>query len=123
MNALLIKETSANFSGESIPPAKVVEAGDPRSKTWTAASFTAGRSVSTGIWTAEPGILKIKSYPVDEVFTVLSGKIDVTNEDGSVVSVGPGQSCLLRKGWTGLFSIVEQTRKCFVTAADTASTD
>ena len=123
MNAMLIEETEDNFSGESVPPAKVVAAGDPRSKTWTAASFTAGRSVSTGIWTAEPGILKVKSYPVDEVFTVLSGKIDVTNEDGSVVQVGPGQSCLLRKGWSGLFHIVEQTRKCFVTAGDSVATN
>ena len=37
MNALLIEETEDNFSGESVPPSKVVEAGDPRSKTWTAA--------------------------------------------------------------------------------------
>jgi uncharacterized cupin superfamily protein len=118
MNALLIEETEDNFSGEYIPPAKVVAGGDPRSKTWTAASFTAGRSISTGIWTAEPGILKVRSYPVDEVFTVLSGKIEVANEDGSVVQVGPGQSCLLRKGWTGLFHTVEQTRKCFVTVGD-----
>jgi uncharacterized cupin superfamily protein len=118
MNAMLIEETEGNFSGESVPTPKVVEAGDPRSKTWTAASFTSGRSVSTGIWTAEPGILKVKSYPVDEVFTVLSGKIEVTNQDGSVVHVRPGQSCLLRKGWTGLFHTVEHTRKCFVTAKD-----
>ena len=60
----------------------------------------------------------MKDYPVDEVFTVLSGRIHVTNEDGSIVSVAPGQSCLLRKGWTGLFHTVEQTRKCFVTAKD-----
>jgi uncharacterized cupin superfamily protein len=118
VNAQLIEETEDNFSGESVPPPQVVEAGNPTSKTWTAASFSAGRSVSTGIWTSEPGILKVKDYPVDEVFTVLSGRIDVTNEDGSIVSVGPGQSCLLRKGWTGLFHTVEQTRKCFVTAKD-----
>jgi uncharacterized cupin superfamily protein len=123
VNALLIEETEDNFSGESVPPSKVVEAGDPRSKTWTAASFTSGRSVSTGIWTAEPGILKVRSYPVDEIFTVLSGKIEVTNEDGSVVCVEPGQSCLLRKGWTGLFHTVEQTRKCFVTVGDSANAD
>ena len=118
MNALLLEQTTDNFSGEYVPPSKLVEAGDPRSKTWTAASFTSGRSVSTGIWSAEPGILKVRSYPVDEVFTVISGKIEVTNEDGSVVHVGPGQSCLLRKGWTGLFHTVEQTSKCFVTVDD-----
>lgn len=122
MNALLIEETQDNFSGESVPKSALVEAGVPRSKTWTAASFTAGRSVSTGIWTSDPGILKVKSYPVDEVFTVLSGKIEITNEDGSVVHVGPGESCLLRKGWTGLFRTVEQTRKCFVTAEDPVTT-
>lgn len=118
MNAQLIEETDDNFSGEAVPPPQIVEAGNPISRTWTAASFSAGQSISTGIWSAEPGILKVKSYPVDEVFTVLSGRIDVTNEDGSVISVGPGQSCLLRKGWTGLFHTVEQTRKCFVTAKD-----
>ncbi len=118
MNALLVEETEENFSGASVPPPKVVAAGDPRSKTWTAASFTSGRSVSTGIWTCEPGVLKVKSYPVDEVFTVISGKIVVTNEDGSTVDVGPGQSCLLRKGWTGLFETAEHTRKCFVTAGE-----
>jgi uncharacterized cupin superfamily protein len=117
MNAALIKETEENFLRESIPPVELVADGDPRSKTWIAESFDSGGSVSTGIWTAEPGTLKVASYPVDEVFTVLSGKIEVTNEDGSVVHVEPGQSCLLRKGWSGLFRTVEQTRKCFVTVA------
>ena len=115
MNAALIEETDENFLRESIPPAEMVAEGDPRSKTWVAKNFESGGSVSTGIWTSEPGTLKVTSYPVDEVFTVLSGKIEATNEDGSVVHVGPGQSCLLRKGWSGLFRTVERTRKCFVT--------
>ena len=118
MNAQLIEETEANITGETVPSPKVVAAGNPVTKTWTAAKFDAGRSMSAGIWTCEPGTLKVKNYPVDEVFTVLSGRIDVTNEDGSVISVGPGESCLLRKGWSGLFAAVEQTRKCFVTAED-----
>ena len=115
MNAVLIEQTDDNFVRETIPPAEVVAQGDPRSKTWVAENFDSEGSVSTGIWTAEPGTLKVKSYPVDEVFTVLSGKIEVTNEDGSVVHIAPGQSCLLRKGWSGLFRTVESTRKCFVT--------
>ncbi len=118
MNALLVEATDDNFSYESVPPAKIVEAGNPVSRTWTAAKITTGTQVSTGIWEADPGILKVKSYPVDEVFTVITGKIDVTNEDGTVISVGPGQSCLLHKGWSGLFHVVEPTRKCFVTAGD-----
>jgi len=115
MNAVLIEETEENFARESIPPAELIADGDPRSKTWVAESFTSGSSVSTGIWTSEAGTLIVKSYPVDEVFTVLSGKIEVSNEDGSVVHVEPGQSCLLRKGWSGLFRTAEPTRKCFIT--------
>ncbi len=118
MNAILVEKTEDNFAREFVPPAEQVAAGDPRSKTWVAASFSAGGSVSTGIWSADPGILKVSSYPVDEVFTVMTGKIEVTNEDGSVIHVGPGQSCLLRKGWSGLFHTVEHTTKCFVTAGD-----
>ena len=115
MNAVLIEATEENFVRESVPPAEAVADGDPRSKTWLAENFNSGSSVSTGIWAAEPGTLKVKSYPVDEVFTVISGKIEVTNEDGSAFQVNPGQSCLLRKGWSGLFRTVEKTRKCFVT--------
>ena len=115
MNAVLIEESDDSFLRESAPPAELVVNGDPRSKTWIVENFDCRGSVSAGIWSAEPGTLKVKSYPVDEVFTVLSGRIEVTNEDGSVVRVAPGQSCLLRKGWSGLFRTVEQTRKCFVT--------
>ena len=118
MNAIPVEQTQDNFTEEFVPPPELVAAGDPRSKTWTTASFAARGSISTGIWSADPGVLKVRSYPVDEVFTVLAGKIEVTNEDGSVVHVGPGQSCLLRKGWSGLFHTVEQTTKCFVTAGD-----
>ena len=56
----------------------------------------------------------MRSYPVDEVFTILAGEIEVSNEDGSVVHVRLGESGLLRKEWTGLFRTVESTRKCFV---------
>jgi uncharacterized protein len=118
MNAILVAETEENFTGETVPPSKTVADGNPTSRTWTAAKFESGNSISTGIWSAEPGILKIKSYPVDEVFTVISGRIDVTNDDGTVLVVGAGVSCLLPKGWSGLFHIVEPTRKCFVTASD-----
>ncbi len=120
MNAMLIEATDENFQGETTPHPKGVESGHPVIKTWTAASFTSGDSVSTGIWACEPGCLKIKRYPVDEVFTVLTGKIEVTNEDGTVVLVEPGKSCLLRKGWSGLFNVLEPTQKVFITTAESS---
>lgn len=118
MNAVLLETNDDNFSGESIVPPKLVKAGDPRSKAWTVESFASGPNVATGIWEGEPGIIDIQGYPFDEVFTVLTGKIEVTNEDGSQFTVEPGQTCVLRKGWKGLFHTVEPTRKVFVTASD-----
>lgn len=40
MNAMLIEQTKDNFSGEYVPPLKLVEAGDPSSQTLTANDFS-----------------------------------------------------------------------------------
>ncbi|MEM7018995.1 MAG: cupin domain-containing protein [Pseudomonadota bacterium] len=118
MNAALIEATEANFSGETTLPPKYVETGDPVSKTWTAKEFEAGPKIKTGIWECTVGAMKVGGYPTDEVFTVTSGKIEMINEDGSVIHIGPGQSALIPKGWKGVFNVVEHARKCFVTAGD-----
>ena len=115
MNAELIEANEGNFSGEAQLPAEMIAGGDPRPETWIAQQFDSGSQVRTGIWECTPGIMKIDNYPSDEVFTVLTGSIRVTNEDDSTFVVEPGQSCVLRKGWKGLFEAVEQTRKIFVT--------
>jgi hypothetical protein len=115
MNAIAINVETGNHQGVSELPAKMVGGGNPVSESWVSSEFAVEGKVRTGIWVGQPGKIKIKSYPTNEVFTVISGKIELINEDGTVVLVHPGESGLMRKGWKGVFHIVEETRKCFVT--------
>lgn len=114
-NAIAINEETGSHQGVNQLPDKLVAGGNPVSESWVSSEFPAEGKVKTGIWTAQAGKIKIRSYPVDEVFTVISGKIEMINDDGSSVVVRPGESGLMRKGWKGIFHIVEPTRKCFVT--------
>ncbi len=118
MNAILIHEEESTHQGTREMPSEMVSEGNPKAETWVSASFPAAKTVQTGIWIGEPGKLNVPYYPHDEIFTVLSGKIEMTNEDGSKVIVGPGESGLLRKGWKGVWHTVERTRKCFTTSED-----
>lgn len=43
----------------------------------------------------------MRSDPTDEVGTVIYGKIEITNEDESVVVLSPDDSVLVPKGWSG----------------------
>lgn len=115
MNTVLIDETTGKHAGITKMPEEIVSAGKPDSELWVSGEFPAEGVVKTGIWVGEPGKINVPYYPTDEVFTVISGRIEMTNEDGTVVSVNPGESGLIRKGWKGVWHTVEQTRKCYVT--------
>ncbi|MGY2293075.1 cupin domain-containing protein [Pseudomonas sp. SDO528_S397] len=39
----------------------------------------------------------------DEFLYFISGSVTLTSSDGSVMTVGPGESVTLPKGWTGVF--------------------
>ncbi len=113
-NAIAIHEESGTPQGSTELPANIVSEGRAISESWITGEFQAEGQVRTGIWVGEPCTIDIPFYPNDEIFTVLSGAIEMTNHDGSTVMVGPGESGLVRKGWKGTFRVVGTTKKCFV---------
>ena len=118
MNAELVERNDENFTGEVEMPAKLVESGDPKSRSWLFEEAETASKVRTGIWECDPGVMIVNSYPAREYFTVLTGCIEVTNDDGSQFRVEPGESCLLPQGWKGKFGVLEPTRKMFVTSRE-----
>jgi len=112
---LRIEETDVGYKGVTVMPPAIVAAGDPTSRTWEAANLEVGPgSLRTGIWIGEPGVINVPFYPVDEIFTVLSGRVAMTSPEGIRIEFGPGESGLVRKGWVGVWETMETTRKCFV---------
>lgn len=109
-----IVQTDDVYTGEQTFPPKIIMDGSPTAEVWTTATYEDAKGLRTGIWSGEPGKLKIISYPTDEVFTVISGAVEMECDDGTKLTVKAGQSCLMRKGWSGTWHVLEPTRKCFV---------
>lgn len=90
-------------------PAKVL-AGDPVHTTW---NLDEGRGLHCGIWQSTPGKWRI-SYDEWEYCRILSGRSVIEGDDGSRMEAGPGQSFVIRAGFTGTWEVLETTRKDYV---------
>ena len=89
----------------------VVE-GAPEARAWMMERH-AGGSVTSGIWEATPGTWRV-AYDKWEFCSILSG-VSILTEDGGVPrTVKAGDTFVIRPGFTGLWQVVETTRKTFV---------
>lgn len=90
-------------------PARVV-AGDPVHRSW----ITDEREgLVAGIWESTPGAWRV-AYDEWEYCRILAGHSVLTADSGEVTAVGPGDSFVIRPGFTGIWEVVETTRKDFV---------
>ncbi|MGH9170950.1 MAG: cupin domain-containing protein [Acidimicrobiales bacterium] len=67
----------------------------------------------SGIWACTPG----PSYwelETNEFVHIVSGRMTVTEDGGSPVEVGPGDTVLFATGWKGSWEIHETVRKLYV---------
>ena len=113
MNVIPILQDDAHYEGRTDIPEKFVLEGKPSYENWLTRELPASGKLRTGLWTGEAGTLTMRKYPTDEVCTVIYGKIEITNEDGSVVVLTPGESVLVPKGWSGTWRNVEKSCKCY----------
>ena len=67
-----------------------------------------------GLWKGQPGAMTVRPRPHHEIFTVLSGLIQLEDSDGNVRSVGPGEGDYIPKGWSGIWRTVEFSQKTYV---------
>jgi uncharacterized cupin superfamily protein len=87
-------------------------AGDPRFRTWNAYESSDGKTFC-GVWESTPGSWRIV-YEEWESCTLISGRSVVTSDDGTSISLGPGDTLILEPGFTGTWTVVETTRKTYV---------
>lgn len=90
-------------------PARIIR-GDPVHSTW---NLEERDGLYAGIWESTPGAWRVQ-YDEWEYCRILSG-ISILTEDGKPpVTVRAGDSFLLRPGFTGIWEVVETTRKDYV---------
>ena len=90
-------------------PARVTK-GDPRFRTW---NLEERDGLYAGIWEATPGAWRVV-YDEWEFCHILEG-LSVLTEDGGVArTLRPGDAFVIRPGFTGIWEVVETTRKEYV---------
>ena len=74
-------------------------------------------SVASGVWECPPCKVDIPSYPVNEMMTIISGALAITNADGVKETFGPGEVVFASKGSKMTWQITERLRKYYMTSA------
>ena len=74
-------------------------------------------SVGSGVWECGPCRMEIESYPVNEMMTIISGALVLTNADGVEESFGPGEVVFVAKGSKMTWHITERLKKYYMTSA------
>jgi uncharacterized cupin superfamily protein len=71
-------------------------------------------SLEIGIWECTPGRFKSNRVSGAEICHFISGRLDLTNENGEVRKLGPGDLLVLPEGCKSEWHIIEQVRKLYV---------
>ncbi len=98
-------------------PAEMVPSGQPNfnGEFLEGTAFrTADGKASVRLWESGPGVLVTKGYPYDEYCLVLSGRLEITELDGTRASYGPGDTFVIPKGWQGKWNMRTRFRKQYI---------
>jgi uncharacterized cupin superfamily protein len=93
------------------PPPDRLISGSPQFRTWNLEDRPDG--LFAGVWESTPGKWRIK-YDEWEYCRIISGVSIISDADGAESRVGPGDSFILRPGFSGTWEVVETTRKEYV---------
>lgn len=74
-------------------------------------------SVATGVWECPPCKVEINGYPVNEMMTIISGALVMTNVDGIEETFGPGEVLFVSKGSKLTWHITERLTKYYMTSS------
>lgn len=78
------------------------------------AELAASDGIETGVWSCTSGGWTIESYSINEVMVMLAGKLRLTDGDGTVTDIDPGDLFFIPKGWRGRWDIIEDMQKAYV---------
>ena len=79
--------------------------------------FTAdGSSTAAGVWECAPCIEEFDSYPENEMITVISGSVTLTNESGDSEAFTSGDTFFIAKGAKIKWEITEKLLKFYMVA-------
>lgn len=103
-----------------VPAPDRLVSGNPSFLTWEQDSSTAApgwTGIRSGVWEATPGETRSIKGATLEFCHILSGRIELESDTGEVWAFGPGDSFVMKPGFSGIWRTLETVRKVWVIAA------
>ena len=104
-----IKQLLASMEPSGLP--KTVLSGDPQ---MSDAELADTDKLNAGVWSSQVGSWRIDGWSVNEVMVIQSGRALLTEDDGHVTELGPGDAFFAPKGWKGTWETLEPVQKFYV---------
>ena len=70
--------------------------------------------VQVGVWESSESAYHIKNYPWTEYVLMISGRVIITNDDGTQNEFVAGDTFVIPKGFTGIWDVREPMKKQIV---------
>jgi len=102
-------------------PERLIE-GSPAFKTWASDVVPSGDEkwgqIAIGVWEATPGTtISVKGETL-EYCQILTGKVEITEDDGGAVyNFGAGDAFVMKPSFTGVWKTIETVRKIYLVAS------
>jgi uncharacterized cupin superfamily protein len=109
MTLIRLTPDAARPVAGSPDPDRIVS-GAPTFRSW---DIEAHGRIHAGIWEATPGAWRV-DYAEWEYCRVLSGHSVLTEADGTIHHLRAGDSFVIRPGFSGVWEVIETTRKDYV---------
>ena len=109
------RATGLDKIGLSFP--ELVVSGDPQEAAQIYYDRNLG-SADIGIWTSDPGVVRFRSYPFDELCIIVEGTVRLRDVEGSEESYRPGDLFIIPQGWAGDWIMDAPLRKFYVELKD-----
>jgi uncharacterized cupin superfamily protein len=99
-------------SQEYFLPSEKLLAGNPMQRVWQHYVDGSGKFFA-GLWSSEIGKWRI-AYTEEEYCQILDGSSIITDAQGNALTVSPGDSLVIPRGFAGTWEVLAPTRKIYV---------
>lgn len=70
--------------------------------------------VRVGVWESGAGESRIEDFPFTEYVLMISGKVEVVEQDGTSMLMEAGETFVIPRGWSGTWNVLERMKKQIV---------
>lgn len=122
--------SSAMALADGAPPIALVDSATPTDELPAKPGVYVGQKITfddmhsddvivrVGVWEAGVSKTYLEDYPFTEYVLMISGRLVLTNEDGSTNEFAAGDTFVMPKGWSGIWDVQEHMKKQMVQIGD-----